>query len=189
MVEETVTLPDGTVETVLVPRVYLLVRPDDLKGDGTLMAGRDVTLAAEGDIVNSGTIGARAATVMTAADILNRAGGRIQGALVDLAARENLTNLASLIKGEATALSAGRDIALISTTASENFGSTCGTHLNGVARVDAGQLNMQAGRDIILTAAQVSATEDARLQADRDIGLETVSEPWRTHRWRCAQPP
>ncbi|WP_155865155.1 hemagglutinin repeat-containing protein [Achromobacter xylosoxidans] len=175
LVEETVTLPDGTVETVLVPRVYLLVRPDDLKGDGTLMAGRDVTLAAEGDIVNSGTIGARAATVMTAADILNRAGGRIQGALVDLAARENLTNLASLIKGEATALSAGRDIALISTTASENFGSTCGTHLNGVARVDAGQLNMQAGRDIILTAAQVSATEDARLQADRDIGLETVS--------------
>ncbi len=175
LVEETVTLPDGTVETVLVPRVYLLVRPDDLKGDGTLMAGRDVTLAAEGDIVNSGTIGARAATVMTAADILNRTGGRIQGALVDLAARENLTNLASLIKGEATALSAGRDIALISTTASENFGSTCGTHLNGVARVDAGQLNMQARRDIILTAAQVSATEDARLQADRDIGLETVS--------------
>lgn len=44
-----------------------------------------------------------------------------------------------------------------------------------MARVDAGQLNMQAGRDIILTAAQVSATEDARLQADRDIGLETVS--------------
>ncbi|MFY1942918.1 hemagglutinin repeat-containing protein [Achromobacter xylosoxidans] len=175
LVEETVTLPDGTVETVLVPRVYLLVRPDDLKGDGTLMAGRDVTLAAEGDIVNSGTIGARAATVMTAANILNRAGGRIQGALVDLAARENLTNLASLIKGEATALSAGRDIALISTTASENFGRTWGTHLNGVARVDAGQLSMQAGRDIILTAAQVSATEDARLQADRDIGLETVS--------------
>ncbi|QQB36310.1 hemagglutinin repeat-containing protein [Achromobacter deleyi] len=176
LVEETVTLPDGTTEAVLVPRVYLLVRPTDLQGDGTLMVGRDVTLAAEGNIVNSGTIGARAATVMTAANILNKAGGSIQGTLVDLAARENLTNLASLIKGDAVALSAGRDIALTSTTASENFGSTWGTHLSGVSSVDAGRLNLQAGRDITLTAAQVSASEDAYLQAGRDVRLETVAQ-------------
>ncbi len=175
LVEETVTLPDGTTEAVLVPRVYLVVRPTDLKGDGTLMAGRDVTLAAEGDIVNSGTIGARAATVMTSANILNQAGGRIQGALVDLSAREYLTNLASLIKGAAVALSAGNDIALTSTTTSENFSSTWGTHLSGVSSVDAGRLNLQAGRDITLTAAQVSASEDAYLQAGRDVRLETVA--------------
>ncbi|MGE4438956.1 hemagglutinin repeat-containing protein, partial [Achromobacter sp.] len=176
LVEETVTLPDGTTEAVLVPRVYLLVRPTDLKGDGTLMVGRDVTLAAEDDIVNSGTIGARKAAVMASANILNQAGGRIQGALVDLAAREKLTNLASLINGDEVALSAGRDIALASTTGSENFGSTWGTHLSGVARVDAGRLYMQAGRDISLSAAQVSASEDARLQAGRDIRLETVAQ-------------
>ncbi|MFY2028824.1 hemagglutinin repeat-containing protein [Achromobacter xylosoxidans] len=176
LVEETVTLPDGTTEAVLVPRVYLLVQPTDLKGDGTLMAGRDVTLAAEGDIVNSGTIGARAATVMTAANILNKAGGSIQGTLVDLAARENLNNLASLIKGDAVALSAASDIAFTSATASENFGSTWGTHLSGVASVDAGRLNLQAGRDITLTAAQVSASDDARLQAGRDIRLGTVAQ-------------
>ncbi|MHC0506860.1 hypothetical protein [Achromobacter aegrifaciens] len=40
---------------MLVPQVYLLVREGDLKGDGTLMAGRNVKLEAEGDIVNSGT--------------------------------------------------------------------------------------------------------------------------------------
>ncbi|KAA5919639.1 filamentous hemagglutinin N-terminal domain-containing protein [Achromobacter xylosoxidans] len=176
LVEETVTLPDGTTEAVLVPRVYLLVQPTDLKGDGTLMAGRDVTLAAEGDIVNSGTIGARAATVMTAANILNKAGGSIQGSLVDLAARENLNNLASLIKGDAVALSAASDIAFTSATASENFGSTWGTHLSGVASVDAGRLNLQAGRDITLTAAQVSASDDARLQAGRDIRLGMVAQ-------------
>ncbi|MFY0478655.1 hypothetical protein [Achromobacter marplatensis] len=33
LVEQTVTLPDGTTETVLVPQVYLLVREGDLKGD------------------------------------------------------------------------------------------------------------------------------------------------------------
>ncbi|NGT18777.1 hypothetical protein, partial [Achromobacter insolitus] len=74
--------------SVLVPQVYLLVREGDLQGDGTLMAGRNVKLVAEGDIANSGTIGARAATVMTAGNIVNQRGGLIQGATVDLAARE-----------------------------------------------------------------------------------------------------
>lgn len=60
---------------MLVPQVYLLVREGDLKGDGTLMAGRNVKLEAEGDIANSGTIGAREATVMTAGNIVNQAGG------------------------------------------------------------------------------------------------------------------
>lgn len=176
LVEQTVTLPDGTTETVLVPQVYLLVREGDLKGDGTLMAGRDVKLAADGDINNSGTIGARDATVMTAANIVNQAGGLIQGSIVDLAAREDLINLVSLIKGDNVALSAGRDIALTSTSASENHGATWGSYISGVSRVDAGNLNMQAGRDINLTAAQVSATEDARLQAGRDINLATLEE-------------
>ncbi len=176
LVEQTVTLPDGTTETVLVPQVYLLVREGDLKGDGTLMAGRNVKLEAEGDIVNSGTIGAREATVMTAGNIVNQGGGLIQGSTVDLAAREDLTNLVSLIKGDNVALKAGNDIALTSTAASENFGSTWGTHVSGVARVDAGSLNMQAGRDITLTAAQVSVKDDARLQAGRDIALETLTE-------------
>lgn len=176
LVEQTITLPDGTTETVLVPQVYLLVREGDLKGDGTLMAGRDVTLAADGDINNSGTIGARTATVMTAPNIVNQAGGRIQGAIVDLAAREDLTNLVSLIKGDNVALSAGRDIALTSTSASEHNGATWGSYLSGVSRVDAGNLSMQAGRDINLTAAQVTATEDARLQAGRDINLATLQE-------------
>ncbi|WP_160144426.1 hemagglutinin repeat-containing protein [Achromobacter sp. SLBN-14] len=176
LVEQTITLPDGTTETVLVPQVYLLVREGDLKGDGTLMAGRDVKLAADGDITNSGTIGARDATVMTAANIVNQAGGRIQGAVVDLAAREDLINLVSLIKGDNVALSAGRDIALTSTSASENNGATWGSYVSGVSRVDAGNLSMQAGRDINLTAAQVTATEDARLQAGRDINLATLQE-------------
>ncbi|WP_312428748.1 hemagglutinin repeat-containing protein [Achromobacter sp.] len=176
LVEQTVTLPDGTTETVLVPQVYLLVREGDLQGDGTLMAGRDVKLAADGDITNSGTIGARDATVMTAANIVNQAGGLIQGAIVDLAAREDLTNLVSLIKGDNVALSAGRDIALTSTSASENNGATWGSYVSGVSRVDAGNLSLQAGRDINLTAAQVTATEDARLQAGRDINLATLQE-------------
>ncbi|HCQ46587.1 MAG TPA: hypothetical protein DIW53_07265, partial [Achromobacter sp.] len=176
LVEQSVTLPDGSTDTVLVPKVYLVVRKGDLKGDGTLMAGRDVKLAADGDIVNSGTIGARHATVMSASNIVNRAGGLVQGAVVDLAAREDLTNLASLIQGDSVTLKAGRDIALTSTSASENNGATRGSYLSGVSRVDAGNLSMQAGRDVTLTAAQVAAKDDVRVQAGRDINLATLEE-------------
>ncbi|WFP06235.1 hemagglutinin repeat-containing protein [Achromobacter spanius] len=176
LVAQTVTLPDGRAETVLVPKVYLLVRKNDLKGDGTLMAGRDVKLVADGNIDNSGTIGARHATVMSASNIVNQAGGLVQGATVDLSARTNLTNLASRILGDAVTLKAGRDIALTSTAASENFGSTWGSHVTGVARVEAGDLNMRAGRDINLTAAQVNAERNAGLQAGRDINLATLTE-------------
>ncbi|WZB60491.1 hemagglutinin repeat-containing protein [Achromobacter xylosoxidans] len=176
LVEQTVTLPDGTTETVLVPQVYLLVRAGDLKGDGTLLAGRSVHLAVDGNATNSGTIGAREATVITAGNIVNQAGGAIQGGSVNLAAREDLTNLVSSIKGGKVALSAGRDIALTSTSASENYGSSWGAYLTGVARVDAGSLSMQAGRDLTLTAAQVAVKDDARLQAGRDIVLDTLTE-------------
>ncbi|CAM3419977.1 hypothetical protein BOSP111201_04005 [Bordetella sputigena] len=41
LVDQTVTLPDGSTQTVLVPQVYLVVQDGDLKGDGTLMAGRN----------------------------------------------------------------------------------------------------------------------------------------------------
>lgn len=174
--QETVTLADGSTQRVLVPRVYLLVRPDDLKGDGTLMTGRNVNLMAQGDIVNSGTLGAREAIVMSAANIVNQAGGRVQGGQINLAAREDLTNQVSTIVGKTVALQAGRDIRLTSTAATENHGATWGSYLTGVSRIDAGSLNMRAGRDLALTAAQLAIEDDARLQAGRDLSLTSLTQ-------------
>ena len=76
------------------------------------------------------------------------------------------------------ALSAGRDIALTSTSASENNGNTWGSHLTGVARVDAGSLNMQAGRDLTLTATQVTVrtTRVCRLGATSTSAPDR--KPW-----------
>ncbi|WP_144656374.1 hemagglutinin repeat-containing protein [Achromobacter dolens] len=174
--EESITLADGSTGSVLVPRVYLLVRPDDLKGDGTLITGRNVELAAQGDIANSGTLGAREALVMGAANIVNQAGGRIQGGRIDLAAREDLTNQVSRIVGKTVALLAGRDIRLTSTAAKENHGTTWGSYLTGIARIDAGSLDMRAGRDLALTAAQLAVQDDARLQAGRDLSLTALTQ-------------
>ena len=174
--QETVTLTDGSTESVLVPRVYLLVRPADLKGDGTLMTGRNVELAAQGDIDNSGTLGAREALVMSAANILNQAGGRIQGSQINLAAREDLANQVSRIVGKTVAVQAGRDIRLTSTAATESHGATWGSYLTGVSRIDAGNLDMWAGRDLALTAAQLAIQDDARLQAGRDLSLTALTQ-------------
>jgi len=72
---------DGRIRGLAVKR-GLTPYQGDLKGDGTLMAGRELKFTAEGGINDCGTIGSCYAIVMTAANIVNQTGGVIQGALV-----------------------------------------------------------------------------------------------------------
>ena len=81
------------------------MREGDLKGDGTLLAGRSVHRRGW-QCDQQGTIGAREATVITAGNIVNQAGGTIRAA-ASTWPRADLTNLVSLIKGDKVALSAG----------------------------------------------------------------------------------
>ena len=177
MVEQTVTLPDGTQQKVLAPQVYLSVKPGDLKGDGTLIAGRDTVIDVSGNVNNSGALGAREALVVSA-DNINNTIGTVQGETVDLAARTDITNVAGLIKGDDVSLAAGRDVNLLATTQSFQAGDALrgmsGTVVDGVARIDAKNLEVQAGRDITAQTAVIHAEEDARLQAGRDINLTTT---------------
>ena len=138
-----------------------------------------------GNATNSGTIGAREATVITAGNIVNQAGGAIQGGSVNLAAREDLSNLVSSIKGGKVVLSAGRDIALTSTSASENYGSSWGVPDRRGAR-GCRQPLMRAGRDLTLTAAQVASGCAPASRAGHRPGYahESHGDP---HRARLAQ--
>ncbi|MFY1997765.1 hemagglutinin repeat-containing protein [Achromobacter xylosoxidans] len=175
LVEQTVTLPDGSQQTVLTPQVYLAVKPGDLRGDGTLIAGRDTRINTSGDVNNSGTIGARNALIVEAENVRNTVGS-MQGKTVNLAARNDIENLAGLLKGDKVALSAGRDVNLKASTQSNASGGVSSTRIDGVARIDAGDLNVQAGRDVNAQAAGISATGDARIQAGNDINLTTEQE-------------
>jgi filamentous hemagglutinin len=38
LVEQTVTLPDGTTQQVLVPQVYVRVQPGDITGSGSVLS-------------------------------------------------------------------------------------------------------------------------------------------------------
>jgi len=173
LVETTVTLPDGSRQTVLAPQVYLAVKPGDLRGDGTLIAGRDTRIDVAGDLTNSGTLGARRALVVNAGDVRN-AGGALQAGSIDLSARNDIHDLAGLIKGGAIALKAGRDITLSASTRSSASGGVSSTRIDGVSRIDAGTLDIQAGRDLSAQAAVIDATGDARIQAGNDINLTSA---------------
>ncbi|WP_415786063.1 hemagglutinin repeat-containing protein, partial [Bordetella tumulicola] len=168
-------LPVGAVRTVLMPKVPLPSRVDTSDVYGTLMAGRNTQITAQGDFVNSGTIGANGAAEVSALNIINHLGGQMQARRIDLAARENLSNLAAQIAGHTVSLRAGQNINLISSLSPEDTDGTSGTHLSGVSRVNANDLTMQAGKDITMLAAQISVERNARLQAGRDIKLDALN--------------
>ncbi|CAB3921996.1 hypothetical protein LMG26846_05675 [Achromobacter insuavis] len=173
MVERVITLPDGSRQKVLAPQVYLAVKPGDLRGDGTLIAGRDTRLNVAGDLTNSGTLGARTALIVDARNVRNTVGA-IQGGSVDLYARNDIDNLAGLLKGGAVTLKAGRDIHLAASTQSNASGGVSSTRIDGVSRIQAGTLDVQAGRDLTAQAAAIAADGDARIQAGRDLNLTTA---------------
>lgn len=63
---------------MLVPQVYVRVKPGDIDGSGALLSGNSVNLQLAGDVTNGGTIAGRQVVKIDAANIQNL-GGRISG--------------------------------------------------------------------------------------------------------------
>lgn len=78
---QTVTLPDGSTQTVLVPKVYVVVRKGDLKPTGALITANDLRLNASGTLTNSGTLNARRVMVLDAENIRHLNGSASAGSL------------------------------------------------------------------------------------------------------------
>nr|WP_163504086.1 DUF637 domain-containing protein [Halomonas socia] len=165
LVEQTVTLEDGSTVTVLVPQVYVRVREGDLQGDGTLIAGNSLALDVKNDIRNTGTLAGRELVSLTAENIANL-GGRIGGNRVDLDARNDLDNIGGQITaGDSLALQAGRDLTLSSTS----------ERLAGLYVTEAGgRLSATAGRDLSVVGADLDSAGDLRLGAGRDLDITST---------------
>ncbi len=185
LVEQSVTLPDGSTQKVLVPQVYLLPRSGDLKADGTLIAGQTVAIRAGGDFVNSGTIAGRTLLDLSAANIQNL-GGRLTGKAVNISASNDITNLGGRIEAQdSLALTAGRDINIETTTATGTGQTEQGhfsrTQIDRVAGLyvtgSSGSLSAVAGRNMTLTAAEVvnAGSGTTTLAAGNDLTLATVT--------------
>ncbi|WP_437431665.1 two-partner secretion domain-containing protein [Yokenella regensburgei] len=186
LVNTRVKMPDGSMQTVLVPQVYAKVKQGDIDGSGALIAGNNVSLKLNGSLFNNGTISGRRVLQLDADNITNQA-GTIRGADVNLLARTDITNNGGTVVGENSVVAnAGRDITLTTTTASaesvngENrFSRTTIDSVSGIyVQGEDGKLALQSGRDITLRGAQVIASGEngkAQLVAGRDLTLDTVT--------------
>lgn len=182
LVEETVTLPDGTTTQALVPKVYVRLQAEDLHPTIGLMAGNQVTMDITGDlpdegisancpplcgdlgaITNSGTIAGRTLLALNADNIQNL-GGQMQANVLNATAGNNIDIQGGVLAArDALVLQAGNDMTVASTTvdAENRIGASTFSRTN-IERVaglyvtgDNGVLVASAGNDINLLAAQV----------------------------------
>ncbi|MFG1172490.1 hemagglutinin repeat-containing protein [Erwiniaceae bacterium CAU 1747] len=176
MVNQTVTLADGSTQVVSVPKLYARVQPGDLKGGGALLAGNNVRVNTADKVLNSGSINGRELTSVSAGSLLNT--GDISGNVTQLVTTGDIVNRGGQLKGgDQLALQAGNDI--LSLTGSEQRGSESwlGRQAGISVTHDGGALALNAGHDIQLTASLVSnqgRDSTTRLTAGNDIILDTA---------------
>jgi filamentous hemagglutinin len=188
LVEQTVTLPDGTVKSVLVPQVYGRLQAGDLQPSGALIAANDIQLNLTQDLNNLGTIAGRN-IVQISANNLNNLGGNVAGKQVALTASQDLNNLGgSITAADRLSLNAGHDLNVTATTATGTSTSTSGsnsfsrTYVNRVAGLYVTNANgimvASAGNDINLAAAVLQNNgQDGSitLNSTHNLNLNTVT--------------
>jgi filamentous hemagglutinin len=185
LVTQEVQLPDGSMQSVLVPQVYVRVQPGDLDGSGALLAGREVNINLSGDFTNSGTVAGRN-LVNISADNIRNMGGTMSAGTLALQATRDIDNVGGALRAQdAALLSAGRDLNLTTTT--QSSANTVGANKfaqTGIDRVaglyvsgPAGVLLASAGNNINLTAAQInnSGTGLTQLAAGNNLNLSAVN--------------
>ncbi len=185
LVNQTVTLPDGSTQQVLAPVVYLAqTHANDLQPDGALIAADDVEIHATGNATNSGVIKGGTQTVVTATNITNRAGtissSATNGTTV-VSATNDVINASGQITGNRVAVLAGHDI--VNTTLVDTVGvsnaagdSKVNTTLLGAqgSITSTGDLLVGAGNDLLVHGANISAGGNAQVTAGHDIMVDAV---------------
>lgn len=116
---EQVTLPNGKVENVLVPKVYALAKKGDITGNGTLLSGNKV-IHKGGEFINSGTVAGRELVQFDSESIRNS--GNISGGAIVGKVSGDMENVGGTIEA---------DRAILLNVAG-NFNHTSQTHTTSV---------------------------------------------------------
>ncbi|CBJ49649.1 hemagglutinin repeat-containing protein [Ralstonia solanacearum] len=183
LVSQDVTLPDGTHQSVLVPKLYLAkANTVDLNSTGALVTGKAVSLNASGDLANSGRIVGDMATQVVGNNIVNRGTIGGAGSATLVRAVQDVRNTGGSITGQNVVVQAGRDVINETQTISNlqtvgpNGYSAGATGVGSVGSITAtNNVSVLAGRDITLAGATISAGSNAQMAAGRDINLGTVT--------------
>jgi len=180
LVERDVSLADGSVQRVLVPQVYVRVRPGDIDGSGALLAGNKVDIqSGDASLVNTGTIAGRQLVSISAGTIDNL-GGRISGGEVDLKAKIDINNVGGTIDArDRLNLEAGRSIDVRTTVGEGALGNTRIDRVAGLyVSNPTGTMTVKAGNDIHLVGAKIvnEGSGATRVEAGNNLTLGTVTQ-------------
>ncbi|PPB80361.1 filamentous hemagglutinin, partial [Mycetohabitans endofungorum] len=160
LVNQTVTLADGSQQTVLAPQVYLAKSNHvDVTPSGALISGNTVQIKGT-DIVNQG------GTIAAKGDAA-------------LAASNDIQNLGGAIHADNLALMAGRDIINQSLTRTEaqhfTTGTSTHTSIGALGTLNAsGEMLMQAGHDLTVKGARVTTGGNLGVMAGHAVNIGTV---------------
>ncbi|WP_259697799.1 hemagglutinin repeat-containing protein [Pseudomonas protegens] len=170
-------------EQVLVPVLYLAQANNRLAPNGSLIAGKDVSLIAGKDLNNVGTLRAANDLSAVAGENLVNSGLAEAGKGLNLTAGKDLLN-------KAGGVVAGRDVALTATDGDVVNERTLTSHqsnkdsfaqqrdfVDSAARIEAANnLTINAGRDFNNSAGVLKSAADTRITAGRDVSLTAVEQ-------------
>ncbi|WP_087038781.1 hemagglutinin repeat-containing protein [Caballeronia arvi] len=184
LVEQDVTLPDGSHQTVLVPTVYLAqANAVDLTHSGALVAGNNVNLNASGNVTNSGHVTSNLATTIIGNNIVN-SGVIGSGGMTTVTAVQDVRNTSGRIGGSDVLVQAGRDVINetrtygVSTSFTDRSfsGVTTGTGVDAIGTISAtDRARIIAGRDVNFAGALAQSEGDLGIAAGRDLNVGTTT--------------
>ncbi|UZE96642.1 hemagglutinin repeat-containing protein [Alkalimarinus alittae] len=165
---------------VLVPVVYLSSNRELKAEDGALIAGKNVAILGNSDVVNTGVIEALDTLSVSSVtgSITNRQGTLVAGNLLQVDAAKNISNLSARIEGKTLSLAAGDSI--INETLIENVGSIkelAFSHQGARASLSAEQtLELTAGKNITDKAGLITAGDALTLSAGEEVRVESQEQ-------------
>ncbi|QWA11596.1 hemagglutinin repeat-containing protein [Sodalis ligni] len=176
LINQDVTLKDGSTQRVLVPQVYARVGKGDLSGDGALFSGQDIKLEVAGNLDNSGGITARETLKVSAENV--SLSGQMAAKDIDVQARKDINQTGGrLFGGDRLSLLAGQDIRIQSTARGEQdnrwLDRTAGIYVQNPG----GALELKALNNITLTAADIANQGESgrtEITAGNDLKLYTL---------------
>ena len=189
LVEQTITLADGSTTTALVPQVYLRLREGDIDPNGAVLAGANVDITVNNGLVNSGNIAGRKLVTIDAGSI-EHLGGTISGAQVGLSSATDIKiEGATVTATDALSVQAQGNITVASTVETLSGGGATQYNITQTDRVAGlyvtsptglGVLSVAAGGDISLQGAQIrnAGTEGITQLAaggNLELGAQTLS--------------
>ena len=178
---QTVMLPSGISQQVLVPKLYAMIRTGDISNSGALLSGHNVQLKLNSDLDNSGTIAGRNIVNLSANNLNNS--GNIVGQQIALQADKDINITGGIVNAQNTlSVVAGNDLNVTTTTQTTNqHDRTFDTQRTSIERVaglyvsaPAGQMLLAAGKDITLTGADI-ASGSAIVSAGNHLTLNTMT--------------